>query len=174
MWQKIRSFLRLEQENLQICPEVWWFFLVSFESHLETKQKKSRCWTLEAQQLQLKESHLLLVKQTRTPDPDSSQCGWPGGTSRALTNLRTQTGRVLTTSNVTHTGYMKVFRAGSVTHCVCPRQKDWMLYGDLRWLTLIFSSRSAVMMNLSSGDMVWTTGGHADHSDSLMYHCLRT
>lgn len=61
MWQKIRSFLRLEQENLQICPEVWWFFLVSFESHLETKQKKSRCWTLEAQQLQLKESHLLLV-----------------------------------------------------------------------------------------------------------------
>lgn len=61
MWQKIRSFLRLEQENLQICPEVWWFFLVSFGSHSETKQKKSRCWTLEAQQLQLKESHLLLV-----------------------------------------------------------------------------------------------------------------
>lgn len=30
-----------------------------------------------------------------------------------------------------------------------------MLYGDLRWLTLIFSSLSAVMMYLSSGDRAY-------------------
>lgn len=44
---------RAAQGNLQICPQLWWFFLVSFGSHLETKQKKSRCWTSEAQQFQL-------------------------------------------------------------------------------------------------------------------------
>lgn len=168
MWQKIRSFLRLEQENLQICPEVWWFFLVSFGSHSETKQNKSRCWTLKAQQLQLKESHLLLVWVNRhvpliltaasVDDLEEPAERWQTWGHKQEESWLHQMS--------TYTVYMKVFKDGSVTHCVCPRQKDWMLYGHLRWLTLIFSSRSAVMMNLSSADKVWTTGGHADHSDS--------
>ncbi|TNN48404.1 hypothetical protein EYF80_041390 [Liparis tanakae] len=48
------------------------------------------------------------------------------------------------------------FRPDSYSHSftVPSWQKDWMLCGDLRWLTRIFSSRSAVMRYLSSGDML--------------------
>lgn len=69
-----------------------------------------------------------------------------GGASRALTNLSNQTSVRVPEAAAACT------RPG--THCWCPRQKERMLYGDVRWLTRIFSSRSAVMMYLSSGDVV--------------------
>lgn len=69
-----------------------------------------------------------------------------GGASRALTNLA-GAGQML--ASVRHS-----VRTRPGTHCRCPRQKERMLCGAERWLTRIFSSRSAVMMYLSSGDVV--------------------